>query len=65
MDLFEVLLELPVINKGIFPFRNKLSFKLLRELHHLSFQKISLRNREAIGIERALIWISEFNGSLW
>ncbi len=29
MDLFEVFLELPIINKSFFPFRNKLTFKLL------------------------------------
>lgn len=36
MDFFYVLLELPVIDKGLFPFRNKLTLKLLGELHHLS-----------------------------
>lgn len=30
----DVLLELPVVDKGALPLRNKLSFKLLRELHH-------------------------------
>lgn len=29
-----VLLELPVVDEGFFPFRNQLGFKLLREFHH-------------------------------
>ena len=35
MDFFEVFLEFPIINKSFFPFRHKLTLKLLRELHHL------------------------------
>lgn len=43
MDFFEVLLELAVIYKCIFPFRDQLPFKLLRELHHfLSLRVVEL-----------------------
>jgi hypothetical protein len=34
MDFLEVFLELPVINKSLFPFRHELTLKLLSELHH-------------------------------
>lgn len=36
MHSLEVLLELPVIDKGLLPFRHKLPLELLGEFHHLS-----------------------------
>lgn len=35
MDFLELSFELPIINKGLFPFRHKLGLELLGELHHL------------------------------
>lgn len=35
LDLFDMLFELPVVDKCIFPFWNELGFQLLRELHHV------------------------------
>jgi hypothetical protein len=34
MDFLQVFLELPVINKSLFPLRHKLTLKLLRKLLH-------------------------------
>ena len=35
MDFLEIFLQLPIINKGLFPLRHKLTLKLFRKLHHL------------------------------
>lgn len=59
MDFLDVLLELPVINKGLFPFRNKLTLKLFRELHHLSLY-LAFPERGQMKVERAC---GCFNGS--
>ena len=36
LDSLNELLEVPVIDERIFPFRNQLSFQFLREFHHFS-----------------------------
>ena len=42
LDLLDVLLEEPVIDEGVFPLGNQLSFELLGEFHHFPRKSKSL-----------------------
>lgn len=50
LDLLDVLLEEPVIDEGVFPLGNQLSFELLGEFHHFQRKSKSLDFEEEDGI---------------
>lgn len=55
LNLLDVLLELPVIDEGVFPFWDELSFELLGELHHFYGRRMKKwrgREGEEIGYMR-------------
>lgn len=46
LNLFNLFFQLPVIHKGVFPFRYKLCFQLFRELHHCRTHRIAVAGKK-------------------